>query len=102
MFVSGGSIVIIISSVIGIFFDSFWVNNVVSQLFSLNLVKSEEFELILVELNTVILEENIMMDISSITDYIFFENMQQLDFLFFVVQQFFINGENSSAVGEFK
>lgn len=100
MFVSGGSIVIIISSVIGIFFDSFWVNNVVNQLFGLNLVKSEEFELILVELNTVILEENIMMDISSITDYIFFENMQQLDFLFFVVQQFFINGENSSAVGE--
>lgn len=102
MFASGGSIVIIISSVIGIFFDSFWVNNVVIQLFNLNLVKSEEFELILVELNTVILEENIMMDISSITDYIFFENMQQLDFLFFVVQQFFINGENSSAVGEFK
>lgn len=100
MIVSGGSIVIIISSVIGIFFDSFWVNNVVSQLFSLNLVKSEEFELILVELNTVILEENIMMDISSITDYIFFENMQQLDFLFFVVQQFFINGENSSVIGE--
>lgn len=100
MFVSGGSIVIIISSVIGIFFDSFWVNNVVIQLFNLNLVKSEEFELILVELNTVILEENIMMDISSITDYIFFENMQQLDFLFFVVQQFFINGENSSVIGE--
>lgn len=100
MFVSGGSIVIIISSVIGIFFDSFWVNNVVNQLFGLNLVKLEEFELILVELNTVILEENIMMDISSITDYIFFENMQQLDFLFFVVQQFFINGENSSVIGE--
>lgn len=102
MIVSGGSIVIIISSVIGIFFDSFWVNNVVNQLFRLNLVKSEEFELILVELNTVILEENIMMDISSIMDYIFFENMQQLDFLFFVVQQFFINGDNSSAVSEFK
>lgn len=97
---SGGSTVTTTSSATGTFSDSSWVNNAASQSSSSNLVKSEEFEPTLAELNTVTSEENTMMDISSITDYISPENMQQLDLLLSAAQQSFTNGENSSATGE--
>lgn len=99
---SGGSTVTTTSSATGTFSDSSWVNNAASQSSSSNLVKSEEFEPTLAELNTVTSEENTMMDISSITDYISPENMQQLDLLLSAAQQSFTNGENSSAAGELK
>lgn len=99
---SGGSTVTTTSSVTGTFSDSSWVNNAANQSSRSNLVKSEEFEPTLAELNTVTSEENTMMDISSITDYISPENMQQLDLLLSAAQQSFTNGENSSAAGELK
>lgn len=99
---SGGSTVTTTSSVAGTFSNNSWANNTNNQSSSSNLVKSEEFEPTLAELNTVTSEENTMMDISTITDYISPENMQQLDLLLSAAQQSLTNGESTSAINELK
>jgi hypothetical protein len=62
----------------------------------------EEFEPTLAELNTVTSEENTMMDISNITDYISPENMQQLDLLISAAQQSFSSLDNPSGMSDVK
>ncbi|XP_061186330.1 uncharacterized protein LOC133194378 [Saccostrea echinata] len=86
----------------GTFSENTWVNNSESQTCNTDLVKTEVFEPTLAELNTSTSEENTMMDISNITDYISQESMQQLDLLLSAAQQSFSNVENSGTRSETK
>lgn len=91
-----------VTTTTGTFSENTWANNSENQTCNTDLVKTEVFEPTLAELNTSTSEENTMMDISNITDFISQESMQQLDMLISAAQQSFTNVENSGTSSETK